>query len=81
MVRTEYIIFLIKQGSPKRLEDFTYSDTEMADLITESMQEVEFLGLQGYVKFDATGGVTPNIAIEQQQGGQVVQFQPSINNT
>ena len=34
------------------------------------MQEVEFMGLQGYVKFDASGGVTPNVAIEQQQGNK-----------
>ena len=50
------------------MEDFTYSDIEMADLITESMKAVEFQGLAGYVKFDASGGVTPNVAIEQQQG-------------
>lgn len=68
---------IFASGSPKRLEDFTYSDIEMANLITESMQEVEFLGLEGYVKFDGSGGVSPNIAIEQQQG---MFGQEAINN-
>ena len=40
----------------------------MADMITQSMADVEFLGLQGYIKFDEDGGVNPNIAIEQQRG-------------
>ncbi|ELT92412.1 hypothetical protein CAPTEDRAFT_123994 [Capitella teleta] len=61
---------LIESGSSKRLEDFQYSDIEMADMITESMKEVEFEGLEGYVKFDESGGVTPNVAIEQQRGDE-----------
>ena len=40
----------------------------MANLITQTMSEVDFLGLQGTVRFDDEGGVNPNIAIEQQRG-------------
>lgn len=40
----------------------------MADLITQSLRDVEFLGMSGYIRFDEGGGVSPDIVIEQQQG-------------
>ena len=58
--------------SPRRLEDFQYADREMADLITESMEEVEFIGVNGHISFDDSGSMTPNLAIEQQIG--TIQF-------
>ena len=59
---------LVLSGSSKRLSDFTYSDIEMADLITQSVDSVDFLGLQGRIKFDEGGGVSPPVAIEQMRG-------------
>ena len=55
-------------GSSQRLADFRYSDLNMADLITDSVKTVEFMGMGGYIKFDEGGGVRPNVAIEQMQG-------------
>ena len=55
-------------GSTKSLEDFHYSDMEMADLITKSLKETEFMGMGSYVKFDAGGGIRPSTVIEQQRG-------------
>lgn len=55
-------------GSGKKLEEFSYTDLEMANMIHESMQEVQFQGMSSFVQFDETGSNNLNIQIEQQQG-------------
>ncbi|ELU15902.1 hypothetical protein CAPTEDRAFT_22430, partial [Capitella teleta] len=52
----------------KLIEDFEYSDIEMADLLTESMRTLNFAGVNGHVAFDSSGSLMPEIVIEQQQG-------------
>ncbi|ELU02555.1 hypothetical protein CAPTEDRAFT_109334 [Capitella teleta] len=59
---------LIEKGSPKRLEDFRYSDIEMADLISTSVSEVAFKGISGKIQFDETGSTHPLVVIQQQLG-------------
>ncbi|ELT90594.1 hypothetical protein CAPTEDRAFT_145194 [Capitella teleta] len=61
---------LKENGSQKRLSDFTYADIEMANLITENVASVDFQGLQGRVKFNEEGGISPPISIEQQRGAE-----------
>lgn len=45
----------------------------MADMMQESMQELNFQGLTSYVQFDKTGSNKLNIRIEQQRG-EVLSF-------
>ena len=75
-----WLTYTLPPGSSKRLEDFTYSDGDMADLITESIQEVDFIGVSGHIKFTDNGATQPNIVIEQQQGWSpyVIHIHPSL---
>ncbi|ELT96142.1 hypothetical protein CAPTEDRAFT_74442, partial [Capitella teleta] len=59
---------LIDSGSNKRLENFVYSDIEMADLISESVREVSFDGISGHIQMDEYGATHPLIAVTQQLG-------------
>jgi gamma-aminobutyric acid type B receptor len=55
-------------GSLKRLEDFRYSDIEMADLISNSVRKVFFNGISGHIEFDEYVATHPLIAVTQQIG-------------
>ncbi|ELT94990.1 hypothetical protein CAPTEDRAFT_215191 [Capitella teleta] len=59
---------LIETGSKIRLEDFTYANENMADLISTSVSEVAFNGISGLIQFDETGSTHPLIVIQQQLG-------------
>ncbi|ELT87738.1 hypothetical protein CAPTEDRAFT_22448, partial [Capitella teleta] len=65
-------------GFNKTLDEFTYSDKDINDLIIESMYEVEFVGVRGYTRFDKTGNPQGLITIRQQQGA--VSRPPSFNS-
>ncbi len=62
-------ITTLSKGSSKTLADFQYSDVEMANLITESMYEISFGGVQGTIEFNRWG-YPPSLPLEiaQQQG-------------
>ena len=42
-------------GDARSLEDFTYADEEMSLLMFESMKQVQFQGMKGYIFFDENG--------------------------
>ena len=69
--RTKFWIFLIMMytGVNRSLEDFTYGDRAMYEVMMESMQEIEFIGLRGYTKFDTSGNPSGLLVISQQRGG------------
>ncbi|XP_077998729.1 gamma-aminobutyric acid type B receptor subunit 1-like [Glandiceps talaboti] len=59
----------LTDGSPKKLQDFKYSDTEMIKLILEEMDSLSFHGVSGLVSFDENGERQGYIKIEQNNGG------------
>ena len=62
-------LYVTLSGSGKRLEDFSYNDTEMADMMTHVLYDhVRFRGLSGWIDFDDHGNPPLDIVIEQQQG-------------
>nr|KAG5705058.1 hypothetical protein BaRGS_018788 [Batillaria attramentaria] len=60
---------LIDKGSPKRLEHFTYEDSEMGDLLYSSLLNVSFMGLRGPTTFDQNGDPSGLVQLEKVQGG------------
>lgn len=50
------------------LEDFTYDNEEIANIIQETMYGVEFLGVRGPVYFDENGDSFLPMEITQLQG-------------
>ena len=55
-------------GHGKDLADFTYSDGDIGDVMTQSMASVDFLGVMGAMNFKHNGDPPRIIAIDQQQG-------------
>ncbi|XP_031551281.1 gamma-aminobutyric acid type B receptor subunit 2-like [Actinia tenebrosa] len=60
------------QGVAKKLEDFTYQDSTLADAFTKAMQETSFLGVTGPVSFNKNGERVGLIHIQQLQAFKVV---------
>ncbi|ELU15952.1 hypothetical protein CAPTEDRAFT_104199, partial [Capitella teleta] len=58
---------LIESGSHKRLQDFSYKNLEMANMITDCVSNTSFSGLSGKITFNEAGSTQPNIIIQQQQ--------------
>ncbi|XP_077989914.1 gamma-aminobutyric acid type B receptor subunit 2-like [Glandiceps talaboti] len=56
----------------KTLEDFTYDDGEMANIILQALRNTSFHGVSGDVKFDANGDREGNLAICQMRDGKSV---------
>ncbi|XP_077989916.1 gamma-aminobutyric acid type B receptor subunit 2-like [Glandiceps talaboti] len=56
----------------KALEDFTYADGEMANIILQALRNTSFRGVSGEVKFDANGDRGGNLAICQMRDGKSV---------
>ncbi|ELT90201.1 hypothetical protein CAPTEDRAFT_205658 [Capitella teleta] len=59
---------LIESGSHKRLQDFSFNDLGMANMITDCVSNTSFSGLSGKITFNEAGSTQPNIIIQQQQG-------------
>lgn len=55
-------------GINKTLDQFTYADYEINQLIIESMHEIEFIGIRGYTRFDENGDPSGIVEILQQHG-------------
>ena len=56
------------------LEQVSYTDKFIHDMIIESFYETEFVGVSGYVAFDKEGDLTGVIELSQQQGICVMQY-------
>ena len=50
------------------MDSFTYKDSDINDLIMESLYEIEFVGVRGYTQFDRSGNPAGVVSISQQQG-------------
>jgi hypothetical protein len=64
----------------KRLEDFTYEDSHMKNLLFDLMGETNFHGVSGIVSFEATGDRMAITQIRQIQGDYwfgIAQFRPN----
>ncbi|PFX22880.1 Gamma-aminobutyric acid type B receptor subunit 2 [Stylophora pistillata] len=67
----------------KFLENFTYTDTEMADVVQEALNSTSFLGVTGLVSFTKNGERIGYIQIEQLQDGEskrVAVYDPTTNS-
>ena len=58
-------------GINKTLDQFTYRDNVINELITESFYEVEFMGLKGLTKCERSGDPYGLVSVTQQQGQSV----------
>ncbi|XP_041481067.1 gamma-aminobutyric acid type B receptor subunit 2-like [Lytechinus variegatus] len=66
---------VIASRSPgSTLADFTYTNTEMADIFLHEAKNVKFVGLTGPVAFDSVGSRESNAVIQQLQNQQVEQI-------
>ncbi|XP_067676296.1 gamma-aminobutyric acid type B receptor subunit 1-like [Haliotis asinina] len=61
---------LRETGSNKTLEDFTYTDKALGDLIHSHMLNVSFQALKGPVSFDKNGDLIGYVTVEQIQDGE-----------
>ncbi|XP_070533384.1 gamma-aminobutyric acid type B receptor subunit 2-like [Ptychodera flava] len=57
---------------PKRLDDFTYGDSEMRQVFHRSIRSVSFTGVTGQVSFNQFGDRIGNTAIYQIQDGKTI---------
>ncbi|KAK7491340.1 hypothetical protein BaRGS_00017441, partial [Batillaria attramentaria] len=62
---------LEEMGSSKRLEDFTYEDKEMSDLIFDSLLNVSFMGVRGPISLDKNGDPIGFVRLDRMQGGKI----------
>ncbi|XP_038068448.1 gamma-aminobutyric acid type B receptor subunit 2-like isoform X1 [Patiria miniata] len=53
---------------PRRLEDFSYTDTEMARVILNHAENMEFSGLSGRVRIEDGQRIAQRVYIDQAQG-------------
>ncbi|XP_070188876.1 gamma-aminobutyric acid type B receptor subunit 1-like [Littorina saxatilis] len=60
---------LIEMGSSKGLEDFSYTDADMADLLYSSLLNVSFMGVRGPIGFDSNGDPVGLVKLDRVQGG------------
>ncbi|XP_077991826.1 gamma-aminobutyric acid type B receptor subunit 2-like isoform X1 [Glandiceps talaboti] len=57
---------------PSVLEDFTYENRDMAQIILGALRNTSFHGVSGYVRFDSRGDRMGNFEIRQIQDGKSV---------
>ncbi|XP_070548397.1 gamma-aminobutyric acid type B receptor subunit 1-like [Ptychodera flava] len=62
---------LSKQTPRRRLEDFTYDNEDIANLLLQEIMKLDFTGASGKVKFDERYSRQSNVGIEQYRGGNV----------
>ena len=55
-------------GSSKGLEDFTYTDQDLADLILTKMKKVQFMGLPGLIKFNENHDAVSSLFVRRTEG-------------
>ena len=58
----------------KGLEDFTYSDKDMGDLILKNIWAQKFLGISGDLFFDENGDSPRDVVISQFRGRSHMSF-------
>ena len=52
------------------LDQVTYADKFIHDMVIESFYETEFVGVSGYVTFDKQGDISGAIELRQQRGNK-----------
>ena len=67
MLKTLVINLYQFSGHNKSLDEFSYSDVDIGDIMTSCTRNVSYLGLSGHVEFDSTGEPTKNVKIDQIQ--------------
>ena len=61
-------LLYVFSGSNKSLDQFQYSDKDIADTITACASKVSFVGLNGLIEFNKFGDPSINVQISQIQG-------------
>ena len=59
---------LFISGHPKSLDQFDYSDSDIADIVTSCTRNLSYLGISGKIKFGYYGNPMKTIKIDQIQG-------------
>ncbi|XP_041354156.1 gamma-aminobutyric acid type B receptor subunit 1-like [Gigantopelta aegis] len=73
---------LTHSGSSKGLENFTYSDQDMADLIVGELKNVRFMGLPGLITFNEHHDAVSSVFVRRLQDLKVLKvglFDPTMN--
>lgn len=65
-------MWLCFPGSSKGLEDFTYENSEMAQMLYNNLLQVSFTGVRGPITFDANGDPVGLVSVGRVQGKQMV---------
>ncbi|CAH1790060.1 unnamed protein product [Owenia fusiformis] len=60
---------LAASGSSKGLEDFDYHDSELTEMVFESMKRVSFTGVRGALSFNDNFDPVGMVQIDRKQGG------------
>ena len=72
--RSDFILTIISAcplyvtGINKTLDQYSYTDSHISELIVESFHQTEFIGVRGYSRFDQSGETSGVVAFSQQQG-------------
>ena len=65
-------MIIIFPGHPKTLDEFTYDDKDINDIIVECMSNTSMVGIQGSIAFGEGGDPIRNVKIERVQGNKSV---------
>ena len=55
-------------GHPKKLDEFTYEDSDINDIIMSCMSNVSFTGISGNIAFDQGSDPIKDVTIERIEG-------------
>ena len=68
IIQNDNDLLFISLGINKTLDQVSYADGDIQEMIAESFYEIEFTGVKDYTKFDRSGEASGLIGIYQQQG-------------
>ncbi|XP_077998724.1 gamma-aminobutyric acid type B receptor subunit 2-like [Glandiceps talaboti] len=64
---------LESSNGTKRLENFTYGDQEMSEMIMKSFHDISFDGVSGSIQFNKEGEILADFSVQQYQDGTAQQ--------
>ena len=67
-------MIIIFSGHPKTLDEFTYDDKDINDIIVECMSNTSMVGIQGSIAFGEGGDPIRNVKIERVQGNKMCPY-------
>ena len=74
-------MIIIFSGHPKTLDEFTYDDKDINDIIVECMSNTSMVGIQGSIAFGEGGDPIRNVKIERVQGNKICVLNNPLGDT